>query len=135
VSSFFKVKSKFLSFIYQIYFSLRYNSDWYIGQYKWTYKSIASFASNSFMSHSFQSFRYKKLASYQVKANFIGEVLIVFIGILLWYPVPYMRSCPIRMARFLGDTTAEYRWFAIAYLIVLFFLMPITVFCISMLGK
>jgi sodium-dependent phosphate cotransporter len=38
------------------------------------------------------------------------------------------------MARFLGDTTAEYRWFAIAYVIVLFFLMPILVFSLSMLG-
>jgi len=55
-------------------------------------------------------------------------------GILLFYPVPYLRRVPIRLARGLGNTTAEYRWFAIAYLIVCFGLIPILVFALSLAG-
>jgi sodium-dependent phosphate cotransporter len=55
-------------------------------------------------------------------------------GILLWYPIPYLRRWPILMAQFLGDKTANYRWFAIFYLIVLFFMLPITIFALSLLG-
>ncbi|KAJ8337662.1 hypothetical protein SKAU_G00366280 [Synaphobranchus kaupii] len=36
-------------------------------------------------------------------------------GILLWYPIPFTRV-PIRLAKALGDKTANYRWFAAVYL-------------------
>lgn len=52
-------------------------------------------------------------------------------GILIWYPVPFMRRVPIRGAKFLGNTTAKYRWFAVAYLIVVFFIVPLVVFGLS----
>ena len=55
-------------------------------------------------------------------------------GILIWYPVPVMRRVPIRMAKFLGDTTAKYRWFAFMYLLVMFLLLPVTVFLLSIPG-
>jgi len=54
-------------------------------------------------------------------------------GILLFYCVPCMRF-PVSMARKLGDTTAEHPWFAIIYLIVMFFILPLTTFGLSMLG-
>jgi sodium-dependent phosphate cotransporter len=55
-------------------------------------------------------------------------------GILLWYPIPCMRRVPIRFAKFLGNTTAEYRWFALAYLVFGFFLLPASVFGLSLAG-
>ncbi|XP_031563687.1 sodium-dependent phosphate transport protein 2B-like [Actinia tenebrosa] len=55
-------------------------------------------------------------------------------GILLWYPIPYMRNVPIRFAKFLGNTTADYRWFALAYLVFGFFLLPASVFGLSLAG-
>ena len=55
-------------------------------------------------------------------------------GILIWYPVPVMRRVPIRLAKFLGNTTAKYRWFAFLYLMVMFLLLPITVFLLSLPG-
>ena len=55
-------------------------------------------------------------------------------GILIWYPIPILRRVPLRMAKALGDITAEYRWFAIVYVIGLFFAMPIFVFLLSLLG-
>ncbi|XP_030621352.1 sodium-dependent phosphate transport protein 2A [Chanos chanos] len=54
-------------------------------------------------------------------------------GILLWYPVPFMRL-PIRMASALGNRTAKYRWFAVLYLVVCFLLLPSVVFGLSMAG-
>jgi len=44
-------------------------------------------------------------------------------GILLFYPIPFMRL-PIPMCKFLGDTTAKYRWFAILYMILMFVVLP-----------
>ncbi|XP_072032573.1 sodium-dependent phosphate transport protein 2A-like [Amphiura filiformis] len=55
-------------------------------------------------------------------------------GILLWYPIPFMRKCPIYAAKCLGNTTAKYRWFAIFYLIMMFFALPLLVFGLSMLS-
>lgn len=55
-------------------------------------------------------------------------------GILIWYPVPFMRKVPIHLAKILGNTTAEYRWFAIFYLVIMFFVLPFGVFGLSMLS-
>lgn len=54
-------------------------------------------------------------------------------GIMIYYPIPFMRF-PIPMCKALGNITAEYRWFAIVYLVFMFFLMPAVVFMLS-LGK
>jgi len=51
-------------------------------------------------------------------------------GIILWYPIPFMRL-PIRAAKFLGNTTAEYRWFAVLYLITVFFVIPAILLALS----
>ncbi|XP_061834510.2 sodium-dependent phosphate transport protein 2B-like [Nerophis lumbriciformis] len=54
-------------------------------------------------------------------------------GILLWYPIPFTRL-PIRLARGLGNRTAEYRWFAALYLVLCFLVLPLTIFGLSMAG-
>ncbi|XP_075705598.1 sodium-dependent phosphate transport protein 2B isoform X2 [Rhinoderma darwinii] len=54
-------------------------------------------------------------------------------GILVWYPIPFMRL-PIRLAKGLGDKTAKYRWFAVVYLIMCFFLLPLAIFGLSVAG-
>ena len=55
-------------------------------------------------------------------------------GIILWYPIPYLRKVPINVAKTLGNKTATYRWFAIAYLVLAFFLLPASVFGLSLAG-
>jgi sodium-dependent phosphate cotransporter len=55
-------------------------------------------------------------------------------GTLLYYPVPFMRKIPIHIAKGLGNTIALYRWFAVVYLIGMFFLLPTGVFGLSMTG-
>lgn len=67
----------------------------------------------------------------------ISHLLFNIFGILVFYPVPFMRNIPINFAKMLGNTTADYRWFAILYLIIVFLLMPmlfITMsFCLPLL--
>lgn len=54
-------------------------------------------------------------------------------GILLFYPVPFTRI-PITLARMLGNVTAQYRWFSVVYLIMMFFLLPLIVFGLSLIS-
>ncbi|GAA6081526.1 solute carrier family 34 member 2a [Tachysurus ichikawai] len=54
-------------------------------------------------------------------------------GIMLWYVLPFMRV-PIRMAKSLGHVTAQYRWFAVFYVLLCFFFIPLLVFGLSLAG-
>jgi len=54
-------------------------------------------------------------------------------GILIFYPIPAMRW-PIHIARVLGNTTSQYRWFAVVYLCFMFFILPLTMFGLSLAG-
>jgi sodium-dependent phosphate cotransporter len=74
-------------------------------------------------------------STYKEQAVQIALVHLVFniTGILVFYPIPWMRW-PIALARILGDTTAKYRWFAIFYLIAMFFIFPAFIFSISLAG-
>lgn len=54
-------------------------------------------------------------------------------GILLFYPIPFMRW-PIPLAKLMGKTVAEYRWFAFFYLFMMFFLFPLYIFGLSLIG-
>lgn len=54
-------------------------------------------------------------------------------GILIFYPIPFMRF-PIPMAKFLGDTTAKYRWFAVIYMILMFIVAPLITMGLSFAG-
>lgn len=56
-------------------------------------------------------------------------------GILLWYPIPAMRKVPLKMAKFLGTTTAKYRWFAPVYIAFFFFIIPGLFFALSVAGR
>jgi len=55
-------------------------------------------------------------------------------GILLFYPIPAMRW-PLGMCKVLGRTTAQYRWFAIVYLLIMFVVAPGLVLGLSMAGS
>lgn len=56
------------------------------------------------------------------------------LGVIIWYPVPAMRNVPISLAKGLGNTTAKHRWFALMYILVLFFCFPAAVFGLSVAG-
>ncbi|KAG2455249.1 NPT2B protein, partial [Polypterus senegalus] len=54
-------------------------------------------------------------------------------GIVLWYIIPVMRL-PIPLAKKFGNITAKYRWFAVLYLLLSFFLLPAAIFGLSIAG-
>ncbi|XP_002741947.1 sodium-dependent phosphate transport protein 2A-like [Saccoglossus kowalevskii] len=56
-------------------------------------------------------------------------------AIAIFYPIPFMRRPPIGGAKFLGNTTAVYRWFSLAYLLIVFFLIPVIVLMLSIAGS
>jgi len=53
-----------------------------------------------------------------------AHLLFNLTGIFIFYVFWPLRPIPVKMAKFLGNTTAEYRWFALVYLAVAFFIMP-----------
>ena len=55
-------------------------------------------------------------------------------GIAIWYPIPLLRRAPIWLAKFLGNTTAIYRWFPIMYLFFMFLIFPLFIFALSLGG-
>ncbi|XP_062607562.1 sodium-dependent phosphate transport protein 2B-like [Saccostrea cucullata] len=55
-------------------------------------------------------------------------------GTFIFYPIPFIRRVPIYLAKQLGNTTAMYRWFAIVYLLGMFFVLPVSVFGLSRAG-
>lgn len=62
------------------------------------------------------------------------HLLFNITGLLLFFPIPVTRI-PIPMAKFLGNTTAKYRWFSVAYLIVMFFVLPLCILGLSIAGR
>jgi sodium-dependent phosphate cotransporter len=55
-------------------------------------------------------------------------------GILMFYPIPIMRL-PIPLAKMMGNTVAKHRWFSMVYLFVVFFVIPLYVFGLSLAGE
>ena len=54
-------------------------------------------------------------------------------GILIWYPVPFMRNIPMSLARMLGKATRWWRGFPALYISVAFFLFPLSLLGLSFL--
>lgn len=54
----------------------------------------------------------------------IVHVLFNLCGIILFYPIKFMRAIPITLAKKLGKVVSEKRWVAIVYVISVFFLLP-----------
>ena len=55
-------------------------------------------------------------------------------AIILWYHIPCLQQFAIYSAKSLGKKTADNWWFAVAYLIIDFFLLPAAVFGLSLAG-
>ncbi|XP_077564295.1 sodium-dependent phosphate transport protein 2C-like [Haemaphysalis longicornis] len=55
-------------------------------------------------------------------------------GALLFFPVPFMRF-PLPLAQLLAATAAQYRWFAVAYLLLVFLTLPLTALVLSFAGS
>merc|ERR1711871_348826 len=63
-----------------------------------------------------------------------AHLLFNLIGIMIWYVIWPLRAVPIGMAKFMGRTTAKYRWFALTYLAFAFFIIPLIFMGLSLWG-
>lgn len=54
-------------------------------------------------------------------------------GIIIFYPIPWMRQWPLKVARWLGLCTRRNKYFPIFYIIFTFFLFPLSLLGISIL--
>ncbi|CAF1323472.1 unnamed protein product [Adineta steineri] len=54
-------------------------------------------------------------------------------GCILWYIFPYFRRIPIYLSYQIGHIVSKYRWFALLYLIINFFLFPIIILFLALI--
>jgi len=59
------------------------------------------------------------------------HVLFNISGILIFYPVKFMRSIPMRLSKNLARVVAEKRWLAFVYVGIMFFVIPVIVIWLS----
>jgi sodium-dependent phosphate cotransporter len=57
-----------------------------------------------------------------------------FTGFLLYYPLPFMRKIPMYCSMNLGNITADYKWFAIFFLLMTYFVIPLVMLALSIPG-
>lgn len=54
-------------------------------------------------------------------------------GIVVWYPIPFMRNIPLNLARGLGRSTRVWKGFPIVYILSVFLLFPLLLLGLSLL--
>lgn len=52
------------------------------------------------------------------------HLMFNLLGIMIFYPIPFMRKIPLAMARTLGIYAEKMVWFPIAYILIAFFAIP-----------
>jgi sodium-dependent phosphate cotransporter len=57
------------------------------------------------------------------------------IGVLIWYPIPFMRKIPLNLAKKLGNLVGSNRSWAVAYTVTVFFIIPGILLGLSEAGK
>jgi len=63
----------------------------------------------------------------------LAHLMFNITGILIFYPIPFMRRLPLNAARKLGKATRLWRGFPIVYIIVMFFVIPLALLGLSSL--
>lgn len=54
-------------------------------------------------------------------------------GCILWYVLPSFRCIPLRLSRRIGQLVSEYRWFALFYVAMVFFLFPLVLLLLALI--
>jgi hypothetical protein len=54
-------------------------------------------------------------------------------GIIIWYPIPFMRRIPLYMARQMGKATRLWKGFPIVYILIMFIVVPLGLMGLSSL--
>ncbi len=56
----------------------------------------------------------------------VAHFLFNMIGVLIFFPIPYLNQLPIKLAEGLGKLTLKYRLIGFLYLLITFFIFPFT---------
>lgn len=82
------------------------------------------------------------LAALGQSTNFQQSIQIAIVhtffnitGIVIWYPIPFLRRAPLAIARYLGERSTQHRWFAVAYLVVVFVVTPGILFGLAVISE
>ena len=59
------------------------------------------------------------------------HLLFNVFGLIIWFPIPFMRRIPLSMARTLGRYTRSMKWFPVVYLVTAFGIIPGTTIIIN----
>lgn len=62
------------------------------------------------------------------------QVFFNILGVLVFYPIPFLRNMVIQTGKWLGRQTCRYRWFTIVYIFILFVFLPLSAIGLSMAG-
>lgn len=62
------------------------------------------------------------------------QVYFNVMGVIIFYPIPFMRHMVMDTGKWLGKQTCQYRWFAIVYILFLFAILPLFCVGLSMAG-
>ena len=54
----------------------------------------------------------------------LAHLLFNVLGILIFFPIPFMRSIPINSAKWLAKKSAQNRFYAIIFIFIVFFMIP-----------
>jgi hypothetical protein len=63
----------------------------------------------------------------------LAHLLFNVFGILIWYPIPFMRRIPMYLARQLGKATRAWKGFPFLYILIAFFAFPLLMLAVSSL--
>ena len=63
----------------------------------------------------------------------LAHLLFNVIGILIWYPIPFMRAVPLKMCKILGKATRWWKGFPFLYIFIVFVALPLLLLGISSL--
>jgi len=77
------------------------------------------------------------LASSNIKVGMqvaLAHLFFNLAGTLIWFPLPFMRAVPLGMAKVLGGLASDLPWFPIAYIFVMFAVLPLVFFLLSLAG-
>ena len=59
------------------------------------------------------------------------HVLLNLVGVVVFFPIPFIRQIPVQMARSIGSATVKNRLFGFIYILMVFFLIPFLLILVS----
>jgi len=63
----------------------------------------------------------------------LTHLLFNLSGCILWYILPYFRRIPLYLSRQVGQIVSHYRWFALVYITIIFFLFPLILLFLALI--